>query len=338
MTKIQWTEKTWNPIVGCSKVSAGCQNCYAINQAYRNAAMGSKLPTPGRLAYYEGLTEKRGDRVEWSGVANFVPEALEIPLKTKKATTWFVNSMSDLFHESVRDEWIDQVLAVMCATPQHTYQVLTKRPDRMLSYVKALLDRLKGLSPASGKWNHMTDAEKTLANLYWYNFDRKPGYFFPLRKLWLGVSVENQKAADERIPLLLQAPAAIRFLSCEPLLEEISFTTTHPEWRTINLLTGETPYSASAGAAIDWVIVGGESGHNARPCDADWIRAIVQQCKSAKVPVFVKQLGSRPIIPCRMPGDAGWDEFGPIYRTTGKGSDPEEWPEDLRVREMPNGS
>jgi protein gp37 len=113
MTEISWTDKTWNPLVGCSKTSTGCKNCYAVQQAYRNEAIGKTMENPGRLAYYEGLTEKRGNRIEWTGTVNFVPEALEIPLKRKKPTKWFVNSMSDLFHESVPDEWIDKIFAVM---------------------------------------------------------------------------------------------------------------------------------------------------------------------------------------------------------------------------------
>lgn len=133
-TGIQWTDETWNPTVGCSKISEGCQNCYAIGQAYRNTAMGQKFANPGRLAYYEGLTEKKGDRAEWTGTVNFVPEALEIPLKWKKPRRIFVNSMSDLFHGGIEDHELDQIFAVMALTPQHTYQVLTKRPDRMAEY------------------------------------------------------------------------------------------------------------------------------------------------------------------------------------------------------------
>lgn len=293
MSNIEWTEKTWNPIVGCSKISEGCRNCYAINQSHRNAAMGAKLDNPGRLAYYEGLTEKRGDRTEWTGKVAFVPEALGIPLKTRKPTTWFVNSMSDLFHESVTDGQLDQIFAVMAASPRHTYQVLTKRPERMLAYFTER--HLNRLGTVSG-------VEIAIA--------------LPLPNVWLGVTVENQKAADERIPLLLQTPAAVRFLSCEPLLEDIDLSPYFVNVRfQQNQLTGECRLITSVEGIeltesdllanyaqtatqyrkpIDWVIVGGESGPGARPCNPFWIQSVVDQCKSAKVPVFVKQLGGFP--------------------------------------------
>ncbi len=305
MTKIEWTEQTWNPMVGCSKVSAGCQNCYAIQQAYRNDAMGQKLENPGRLAYYDGLTEKRGTRVEWTGVVRFVPEALEIPLKRKKPTVWFVNSMSDLFHESVTDEQIAKIWDVMEATPHHTYQILTKRPKRMMEQVRFHLLR-------------------TLPNA------------------WLGVTAEDQRAADERIPLLLQTPAAVRFLSCEPLLGGLNlgrirtleaFSEDGPG--TINALTGEmfdADRSIGHTDNIDWVIVGGESGPKARPCDIDWIRSIIGQCDAMAIPCFVKQLGSKPVF-----SEHDYPDCQEPWLVTGKGSNMDEWPEDIRVRQMPRG-
>lgn len=272
-------------MVGCSKVSAGCQNCYAIRQAYRNAAIGKEMENPGRLAYYEGLTEKRGDRVEWTGAVHFVPEALEIPLKRKKPTTWFVNSMSDLFHESVSLEQIFEIASVMLATPQHTYQILTKRPERMAQAWAEVLDLLQDAVDA-------TSITPTNVN--------------PLPNVWLGVTVENQKAADERIPFLLQTPAAVRFLSCEPLLEPVDLASAMPK---------------TGGECVNWVIVGGESGHNARPIDISWIQSVVAQCQDADVPVFVKQLGSNADYPA----------------VSDKGDNPSEWPEDLRVRQYPPG-
>lgn len=299
MTKIQWAGKTWNPIVGCSKISAGCQNCYAITQAYRNAAMGAKLENPGRLAYYEGLTEKRGDRIEWTGQVNFVPESLQIPIKTRKPTTWFVNSMSDLFHESVTDEQLDQIFAVMSATPYHTYQVLTKRPERMLAYfTERHLNRIGSVS----------GVEIAIA--------------LPLPNVWLGVTVENQKAADDRIPLLLQTPAAVRFLSCEPLLEEVNLISiARGGINHCNALTGyrwdyggTRPCPAPMADPIDWVIVGGESGHGARDSYLSSIQSIVDQCASADVPCFTKQTGSNP-----------WEHDSQQVVVTGKGGDPEEW-------------
>ena len=309
MTEIEWTQKTWNPLVGCSKISSGCANCYAINQAHRNAAMAQVMPNPGRLKYYEGLTEKQGNRLEWTGLVRFVPEALEIPPKTKKPTTWFVNSMSDLFHESVTDEQLDQVFAVMVLTPQHKYQVLTKRPRRMLEYCKDL--DLRRLLKAVD------------LPLPFGNYEIK----LPLPNVWLGVTVENQKAANERISLLLQTPAAIRFLSCEPLLEcvEIDCIKHVHTWEDGGKeeFAAWNPLNPSDGSKIDWVIVGGESGPKARPFEIAWARSIIQQCKDAGVPVFVKQLGTRNNWTMNKKGSST------------KGNNPDEWPEDLRVREMP---
>lgn len=290
MTNIQWTDETWNPTVGCSKISEGCRNCYAIGQAYRNNAMGAKLATPGRLAYYEGLTEKRGARTEWTGLVNFVPEALEIPFKWKKPRKIFVNSMSDLFHESIPFEVIDQVFAVMALTPHHTYQVLTKRPDRMLEYLTNASVEKRIFKIACG----IADDSPALKSVH---------HNWPLPNVWLGVTVENQRAADERIPLLLQTPAALRFLSCEPLLGEVNFS-------------GDMP---------DWVIVGGESGAGVRCTQINCIDSIVRQCQKAKVPVFVKQLGAKPVV-----------GVGDLWPTSDrKGAIVSEWPKHLQFQEFP---
>jgi len=271
---------------------------------------------------YAGLTERRGDRTEWTGQVNFVPQRLEIPIKTRKPTTWFVNSMGDLFHESVTDEQLDQVFAVMALTPQHTYQVLTKRPERMRDYFASRNGERESpinLSKAEIFW---CDAAKR--SLWQWVGDKVGGLInlgsaiadagYPLPNVWLGVSTENQQTADERIPLLLQTPAAVRFLSCEPLLGPIHFSKV-PGFNRVGLDLSSW-----------WVIVGGESGPKARPCDWDWIASIVAQCAIPSVPCFVKQAGTRPLVPCRMPGTPGFEEFGPIVRTTGKGHNPEEWP------------
>lgn len=291
MTSIEWTDETWNPIVGCSKISAGCQNCYAIGQAHRNAAIAKTYSSPGRLAYYEGLTEKRGDRVEWTGQVNFVPEALAVPIKWRKPRRIFVNSMSDLFHESVPFDVIDQIFAVMALTPQHTYQVLTKRLDRMLEYMTT-----------EHRLGNVLLSARSNANIPGGMYSLSPNW--PLPNVWLGVTVENQKAADDRIPLLLKTPAALRFLSCEPLLEVIDLG----------------PYLA------DWVICGGESGPGARPCETSWLSSIVGQCKDKEIPVFVKQLGSKPSF---YSGFRRW----PI--SDKKGAIVAEWPEYLRVQKFP---
>lgn len=294
MTEISWTDKTWNPLVGCSKKSAGCSSCYAIQQAYRNEAIGKTMDNPGRLAYYEGLTEKRGNRIEWTGKVSFVPEALDIPLKRKKPTKWFVNSMSDLFHESVPDAWIDKIFAVMALSSHHTYQVLTKRPERMRAYLSKphgagnILTRVLRCAREIRSGLPLSASRGLASELGW-----------PYQSIWLGVSVENQQVADERIPILLDTPATVRFLSCEPLLGPLDLS---PHLSRLN-----------------WVIVGGESGSNARPCELAWIESIVEQCRDAGVACWVKQLGTN----CR-----GWS-------SSGKGDNPEHWPASIQVQQFP---
>jgi len=295
MSKIEWTQETWNPILGCSKISAGCKNCYAINQAYRNQAIANKLIADGinagRLSYYQGLTEK-DNYLDWTGKLVFVPEALEIPLKRKKPTMYFVNSMSDLFHENVPDYWIDQIFAVMAIAKHHTFQILTKRPQRMKEYLS--------------KPYHINIAryiDQFLGDKFAHE-----NYDLPAPNIWLGTTCENQKAVAERLPILLQTPALVRFLSCEPLLEDI--------YLALNKFDHKP----------NWIIVGGESGNNARPCHLDWIRSTVKQCRTSNVPIFVKQLGSNVFY------GAG-NKMKLINR---KGGDLEEFPEDLQIREFPN--
>ena len=189
MTKISWTNETWNPIVGCSKISAGCANCYAANAA--------KSPRLQQFSQYE----KVGN---WDGTIEFVESQLLKPLSWKKPRKIFICSMADIFHDNVKEEWLDRIFSVIVVCPQHTFQILTKRPERMQEYLSDPLtvDRIE---EAGYEFTHNMDC---LNN-------------WPLPNLWLGTSVENQKAADDRIPSLLMTPAAVRFLSCEPLLEKI---------------------------------------------------------------------------------------------------------------------
>jgi protein gp37 len=321
MSNIEWTDVTWNPFVGCTKISAGCTHCYAINQAYRNHAMAAKMPNPGRMKYYEGLTHKKGDRTDWTGFVRFVPEALEIPLRWKKPRKIFVNSMSDLFHESIPFEQIDRVVAVMALTPQHTYQVLTKRPERMLEYVQSAKNRIRIAAIDLGRAKGIEHSDIESCQWDW-----------PLPNVWLGATVENQKAADDRIPLLLQTPAAIRFLSVEPLLEKVDLNLLHVEGITnLDCLRGHHGVSYPLQGRcnkINWVIIGGESGPGARECNIEWIKSALKQCKSADVPAFVKQLGSRP---SNLPTYVSLKD----KLRDRKGANLSEWPEDLRVREFP---
>jgi len=211
-SRIEWTEQTWNPTVGCTKISAGCKNCYAENMARRLQAMG----TPG---YENGFQ------------LTLLPQRLQDPLNRKKPTTYFVNSMSDLFHDKVPDEYIEQVFSVIEQTPQHTYQILTKRAARMARFFKG----------------------KTAP-----------------KNAWMGVSVENKKHGVPRINHLRKVSAHIRFLSVEPLLEDVG---------ALDLTD------------IHWVIVGGESGPKARPMKQDWAEAVRIQCEQQHVAFFFKQWG-----------------------------------------------
>lgn len=224
------------------------------------------------------------DYVKGADVPRLDEEALLHPLKWKRARRIFVCSMTDLFMEEHGVNAIFNVFAIMARCPQHTFQVLTKRASRM----RQVLSDLK-----------------------------------PLPNVWLGVSAENQERADERIPDLLATPAAVRFVSAEPLLGPIRLD------RPISTPDGSV-WDAMARGALSWVIAGGESGPGARPCAVSWIRSIKDQCQAAEVPVFVKQLGAKP-REHQKNGTGGW-----LALKDKKGGDPSEWPADLRVREMPN--
>lgn len=273
-TNISWTEATWNPLRGCSKVSDGCRNCYAEGMAARFSGPG--LP-------YEGtITDGR-----WNGQIRLVPEVLQQPLRWQRPRRIFVNSMSDLFHKEVPQDYIDKVFAVMALAPRHTFQILTKRPDRMKNYLQGLEKR--GTAATLGYAAELVTGDE-IAHHYVNNrilagATDKPGW--PLKNVWLGVSVENQMAADERIPLLLQTPAAVRFLSCEPLLGPVDL---FQAGALTGGLVNENEFDAHGN--IDWVIAGGESGHGARPMHPDWVRSLRDQCQAAGVAFHFKQWGA----------------------------------------------
>lgn len=282
MSNIEWTEATWNPIVGCSVVSPGCTNCYAMTMAARLEAMGT-------LPHYAGTTQKTKAGPVWTGKLALAPEAtLLAPLRRRKPTVYFVNSMGDLFHDDVPDAWIDRVFAVMALTPQHTYQVLTKRSARMRAYLTQL-DQEPALDTARRISRAWPDARIAVP---------AEGITFPLRNVWLGASAEDQRRADERIPDLLATPAAIRFVSAEPLLGAIDFNSLRMDgmaeggdaWLT-GALSGLDPAPRYQGAKIDWIIAGGESGKGARHMEDAWAESIVEQCSAAGTAVFVKQMG-----------------------------------------------
>ena len=292
-SKIEWTDKTWNPIRGCSMVSAGCANCYAMKQAHRFSGMGRP---------YENLTEVGPKGPRWNGNIRMVPGELKAPMTWKNPCRVFVNSMSDLFHDDVPDSFIDQVMQAMANTKRHTYQVLTKRPERMMDYL-------------AGWWRRCYRSFETGESIP----------VDPCPHIWFGVSVENQETADERITLLLQTPAAVKFLSCEPLLGPIDLA------MALEPFHSHDPMLNRNVAPVQWAIVGGESGPGARPCDVAWIRSIKDQCKAADVPVFIKQLGAKPYQSPEDDGGTGYE----LSMKDRKGGDWNEWPEDLRVREFP---
>jgi len=256
---IEWTDATWNPVTGCSKVSPGCAHCYAATLAPRLHRMGQA-----------GYTD-----LPWTpehAAENVVlhPERLDMPLRWTRPRRIFVNSMSDLFHELVPDEFIARVWMRMEAAQHHTFQILTKRPDRMLE--------------VAGRLNA-----------------------HPLPNVWLGTSVENQRWADERIPLLTETPAVVRFLSCEPLLGPVDLVGPIQRWmagRTGAVVAGGDGVTITyhGRRPIHWVIVGGESGPGHRPMDPEWVRGLRDQCAMGGVPFFLKQWGG-----ARSGGDAVLD-------------------------------
>ena len=222
-SKIEWTDATWNPVTGCTRVSTGCENCYA-----ERLAAGRLRSHPSR----QGLTDEHG---RWNGEVRLNEQWLDQPLRWKRPRRIFVCAHSDLFHPAVHGEWINKVFRIMRRSDRHQFQVLTKRPERMRDYVRPRV--------------------------------RLPDH------IWLGVSIEDQRTADERLPLLLDTPAAVRWVSAEPLLGPVCL------------------------AGMDWVVVGGESGPGARPMDPRWARGIRDQCAAAGTPFFLKQMAGKAPIP-----------------------------------------
>lgn len=269
-TGIEWTDATWNPVVGCTIVSPGCKNCYAMAQAARIVRMADGA---GKATHYAGTVEAVKGKPVWTGTMALAPDSiLTQPLRWKAPRRIFVNSMGDLFHEDVPDEWIDRVFAVMALAPQHTFQILTKRSARMRAYVsQPELPRAVAFASVDIPYPD--------------ELVRIPSW--PLRNVWLGVSAEDQRRWDERTADLKETPAAIRFVSAEPLLGPI-----------VGDMSG-----------IDWVIVGGESGPSARSIHPQWVRGIRDQCATAGTTFFFKQWGEwAPSTPEQATGNprSGW--------------------------------
>lgn len=277
-TAISWTDATWNPVTGCTKVSAGCKNCYAERVSKRTFAGQFVRLSDADMDGHEHRPRRFTD-------VRCHPERLEQPLRWRKPRRVFVNSMSDLFHEDVDDGFLRAVFAVMGSASDHTFQVLTKRPERMREFL------------ACREWRCALAPIEFLAtghrDLIWCGLapagtNKGMPREIPAN-IWLGVSCENQETADQRIPILLDTPAAVRFVSCEPLLGPIEFSdVTHRA-------DGVSQLGKRSLSGIDWVIVGGESGPGFRPMKPEWARSLRDQCKAAGVPYFFKQdSGPRP--------------------------------------------
>ena len=280
-SKIPWTEATLDVVGGCTKVSSGCRECYAL------PLIGNRLANnPACKDRYKGLV-KDG---KWTGTIKLFEDRLDKPLHWRKPRKIFICPYSDLFHESVPLEFIERVWDTMFNCPQHLFQILTKRPARLMDF---------------GHWMLGQHRRIDYSNLS------------------LGITAENQEMADKRIPLLLQIPAAVRFVSVEPMLGPVEMSKVelpdtgdenYSNARCHPLRVEEGAYSFGRIGPISWVIIGCESGPNRRPCKIEWVRDLVRQCDAAGIPVFIKQLN-----------------------ISGKASkNPAEWPEDLRRQEYPN--
>lgn len=282
-TGIEWTDATWNPVRGCSRVSEGCRHCYAETVAARFSGEGQP---------YHGLARRRSDGTpQWTGEVRLVPEHLADPLRWTRPRRVFVNSMSDLFHERLTNEEIAAVFAVMALAARHTFQVLTKRPARMRGWFAWAAEQVHALGgdsaaqPLDANLVHLHGpADDPVYARELRKVEDEAAPLWPLPNVWIGVSVEDQRAADERVPLLLDTPAAVRFLSCEPLLGPVRISEYLPNPLWADLPSWRQP-------EIEWVIAGGESGHGARPMHPDWARGLRDQCAAVGVPFFFKQWG-----------------------------------------------
>ena len=334
-TTIAWCDHSINPIrarnletgaVGhyCEKISPGCRHCYS-------STLQPRFQMPS-------FQEQRGSG---SSIEPFLDTTkLEQVLQRKKPTKYFWADMTDLFGEWVPDAWLDQCFATMALTPQHTHMVLTKRPERMLRYLTDLPRRLP--TPGSGR---CTGGPPFCRGIVSDGCDHSVGYCgapWSLPNVWCGISVENQAAAETRIPLLLQVPAAIRFLSCEPLLSSVDLTNLRTTDGYLNALTGLYASKDAMTERLDWAICGGESGPQARPCHLPWIEYLLRQCQETGTACFVKQLGHQAYDPHQI---YVLNE-GRVHECEGcvscryhtkdaKGADPTEWPLALRIQKFP---
>lgn len=297
MTKIEWAERTWNPVVGCGPESPGCTNCYAMKMAARIERMGT-------APHYAGLTQSSKAGPVWTGKIALAPDSiLKAPLRRKKPTLYFVNSMGDPFHPNVPDHMVDLIFAIMALCPQHTFQLLTKHAGRMREYILGLN------CDGARRFNVADAAEKIATDFRYWKGDGPTDWdlavaeaiqarHWPLPNVWLGVSAEDQTRADQRIPDLLDTPAAIRFVSYEPALGPVDFRRWFHDEDCTGLDSLEhgvmcpcRGYGGPHEVTLDWIICGGESGPNARPMHPDWARSVRDQCAAAGTPFLFKQWG-----------------------------------------------
>jgi protein gp37 len=277
-TSIAWTEATWNPVRGCTIKSPGCFNCYAMLMAARYSNIVN-----GKPQAYHGVARMKNGKPQWTGKLKFVDKHLEDPIRWKnKPRMIFVNSMSDLFHERMPKEWIDKILMTMAWAPMHTYQVLTKRADVMRNYINICCPEKTHKRPSDGKMV-------------------TPPY------MWFGTSVEDQAAAEERIPDLIETEAYIRWLSIEPMIGPVTLR----------------PFLRDGKLPIEWVVIGGESIQMGqyRVMESKWALDLIAECKEFGVPVFMKQLGTSLAKQLEV--------------KSAKGEELDEWPKEFQIREYP---
>ena len=341
-TTIEWCSAVWNPTTGCTRVSEGCTNCYAfalhdkrfkanVDRARSHGFLGPWLiDDDGPITT---SSRERGDPMPFPkqydlpfSRVQLLPDRLDDPLRHRKPERYFVDSMADLFHEDVPDEYLDQVFAAMMLAKRHTFLVLTKRPERMRDYMLA-----RPTGPLIGKEWYRSRIRYVDGESLGMSISGVNAYSWPPANVWLGTSVEDQASADERIPHLLATPAAVRFLSCEPLLGPVDLTGGWSDYLGAN--PSRQAWTTESGHAndrschddqhnncpvpvqvptrrVNWVIIGGESGARARPMDLAWLTSLVESSMAAGVPVFVKQdSGARPGRQGRIPDELWIREF-----------------------------
>jgi protein gp37 len=340
-TKIEWTHMagyvgaTWNFIIGCLRKSAGCENCYAERQVHRGLSKQQK-----------GLTKLTKKGPVWNGKFNVAEHRLDEPIRRTKPTMYFVNSLSDLFFEPVPFELIAASFGVMAAAQRHIFQILTKRPERANEFFGWLEDQAHEVRGHHPQWalddcrlyvvldaarkRKLIDVADRAAILH-------SGLAWPLKNVWLGVSVEDQETADRRVPMLRRLPAEVHWVSQEPQLGPVTYRPDTFEWKPLS------PGPDDDGKLlppIRWIVIGGESGPGARPFDLQWARQTIKETEGSMCSVFVKQLGAKA-VDSNTGGNsamrqAGWQPTTEAVELEHrKGGEITEWPEDLRVRDWP---